>query len=44
MRQGRPERLAQAWLVPRCTTTLPGRSSTSLSSSTSVSSPSITMP
>jgi hypothetical protein len=25
MRQGLPERLAQAWLVPRWTTTLPGR-------------------
>lgn len=44
MRQGWPERLAQAWLVPRCTTTLPGPSTRSLSSSTSVSSPAMTTP
>lgn len=44
MRQGLPERLAQAWLVPRCTTTLPGPSTRSLSSSTSVSSPAMTTP
>ena len=44
MRQVLPERLAQAWLVPRCTTTLPCFSATSPLSSTSVSSPSITTP
>jgi hypothetical protein len=44
MRHRWPERFDQAWLVPRCTTTLPGRSTTSESSSTSTSSPSIRMP
>jgi hypothetical protein len=39
-----PERFSQRWFVPRCTTTSPARSTVSLSSSTSTTSPSSTMP
>ncbi len=42
IRAGCAARFSQAWSVPRCTTTSPARSVTSLSSSTSTISPAIT--
>lgn len=44
IRHRRSPRLAQAWLVPRWITTLPGPTSTSSSSNTRTISPSITIP